>query len=80
MISKAVAELGQQIRSWSEIYTNLQSQKTPKSISDKVRTDPSQPVNIEGNECADSLTKEGRDHGQTCTTITLTAANNVALT
>ncbi|GFV67733.1 hypothetical protein TNCV_4624131 [Trichonephila clavipes] len=34
-------------------------------------------VNIEGNECADSLTKTPRDHGHPCTTTTLTNANPV---
>ncbi|GFV42602.1 probable RNA-directed DNA polymerase from transposon BS [Trichonephila clavipes] len=35
-------------------------------------------VNIEGNECADSLTKEARDIEHKCTTITLDDANAVA--
>ncbi|XP_042899089.1 uncharacterized protein [Parasteatoda tepidariorum] len=35
-------------------------------------------VNIEGNECADSLAKEGRGADQPCTTITLADANAVA--
>jgi ribonuclease HI len=35
-------------------------------------------VNIEGNECADSLAKEGRNADQPCTTITLADANAVA--
>ncbi|GFW71522.1 RNase H domain-containing protein [Trichonephila clavipes] len=35
-------------------------------------------VNIEGNECADSLTKEGRNDDQLCPTITLADANAVA--
>ncbi|GFV25584.1 hypothetical protein TNCV_1983801 [Trichonephila clavipes] len=35
-------------------------------------------VNIEGNECADSLAKEARDIEHKCTTITLDDANAVA--
>ncbi|GFX97814.1 RNase H domain-containing protein [Trichonephila clavipes] len=35
-------------------------------------------VNIEGNECADSLAKEARDFEHKCTTITLDDANAVA--
>ncbi|GFX26601.1 RNase H domain-containing protein [Trichonephila clavipes] len=35
-------------------------------------------VNIEGNECADSLAKEGRNDDQLCPTITLADANAVA--
>ncbi|GFU68421.1 RNase H domain-containing protein [Trichonephila clavipes] len=35
-------------------------------------------VNIEGNECADSLAKEARDINHKCTTITLDDANAVA--
>ncbi|GFV41940.1 RNase H domain-containing protein [Trichonephila clavipes] len=35
-------------------------------------------VNIEGNECADSLAKEGRNDDQHCPTITLADANAVA--
>ena len=35
-------------------------------------------VNIEGNECADSLGKEATDLDQKCTTITLADANVVA--
>ncbi|GFX87601.1 RNase H domain-containing protein [Trichonephila clavipes] len=35
-------------------------------------------VNIEGNECADSLVKEARDIDHKCTTITLDDANAVA--
>ncbi|GFU73790.1 RNase H domain-containing protein [Trichonephila clavipes] len=35
-------------------------------------------VNIEGNECADSLAKEGRNDDQLCLTITLADANAVA--
>ncbi|GFT85864.1 RNase H domain-containing protein [Trichonephila clavipes] len=35
-------------------------------------------VNIEGNECADSLAKEGRNDDQLCPTITLPDANEVA--
>ncbi|GFU57435.1 RNase H domain-containing protein [Trichonephila clavipes] len=35
-------------------------------------------VNIEGNECADSLAKEARDIEHKCTTITLDEANAVA--
>ncbi|GFT00988.1 RNase H domain-containing protein [Trichonephila clavipes] len=35
-------------------------------------------VNIEGNECADSLVKEARDIEHKCTTITLDDANPVA--
>ncbi|GFX52346.1 RNase H domain-containing protein [Trichonephila clavipes] len=35
-------------------------------------------VNIEGNECADSLAKEARDIDHKCTTITLDDANAVA--
>ncbi|GFW85110.1 RNase H domain-containing protein [Trichonephila clavipes] len=35
-------------------------------------------VNIEGNECADSLVKEARDIEHKCTTITLDDANAVA--
>ncbi|GFV68563.1 putative RNA-directed DNA polymerase from transposon X-element [Trichonephila clavipes] len=36
-------------------------------------------VNIEGNECADSLAKEGRNDDQLCPTITLADANAVAI-
>ncbi|GFX40759.1 hypothetical protein TNCV_1218821 [Trichonephila clavipes] len=35
-------------------------------------------VNIKGKECASVSAKEARDHGQTCTTITLADANAVA--
>ncbi|GFX96141.1 RNase H domain-containing protein [Trichonephila clavipes] len=35
-------------------------------------------VNIEGNECSDSLAKEGRNDDQFCPTITLEDANAVA--
>ncbi|GFW64365.1 RNase H domain-containing protein [Trichonephila clavipes] len=35
-------------------------------------------VSIEGNECADSLAKEGRNDDQLCPTITLVDANAVA--
>ncbi|GFX59967.1 RNase H domain-containing protein [Trichonephila clavipes] len=35
-------------------------------------------VNIEGNECADSLAKEGRNDDQLCPTITLADANMAA--
>ncbi|GFW72136.1 RNase H domain-containing protein [Trichonephila clavipes] len=35
-------------------------------------------VNIEGNECMDSLSKEGRNDDQLCNTITLADANAVA--
>ncbi|GFV93548.1 RNase H domain-containing protein [Trichonephila clavipes] len=35
-------------------------------------------VNIEGNECTDSLAKEGRNDDQLCPTITLADANAVA--
>ncbi|GFV15857.1 hypothetical protein TNCV_988401 [Trichonephila clavipes] len=35
-------------------------------------------INIEGNECADSIAKESRDNGQPCTTITVADANAVA--
>ncbi|GFV16505.1 RNase H domain-containing protein [Trichonephila clavipes] len=35
-------------------------------------------VNIEGNECDDSLAKEGRNDDQLCSTITLAHANAVA--
>ncbi|GFX52496.1 RNase H domain-containing protein [Trichonephila clavipes] len=35
-------------------------------------------INIEGNECADSLAKEGRNDDQLCPTITLADANAVA--
>ncbi|GFX74173.1 hypothetical protein TNCV_2912061 [Trichonephila clavipes] len=35
-------------------------------------------INIEGNECADSLAKEARDIEHKCTTITLDDANAVA--
>ncbi|GFS59386.1 RNase H domain-containing protein [Trichonephila clavipes] len=35
-------------------------------------------VNIEGNECADSLAKEGRNDDQLCPTIRLANANSIA--